>query len=70
MLAFNDYFQIIHKHWDIMKKYFSLYSSLDELKQDMYSLNNCRNTSAHLNLEILNESGRHDLRKICGRGIR
>lgn len=65
VLAFNDYFQIIHKHWDIMKKYFSLYSSLDELKQDMYSLNNCRNTSAHLNLEILNESGRHDLRKIC-----
>ena len=65
VLAFNDYFQIIHKHWDIMKKYFSRYSSLDELKQDMYSLNNCRNTSAHLNLEILNESGRHDLRKIC-----
>ena len=65
VLAFNDYFQIIRKHWNIMKKYFSLYSSLDELKQDMYSLNNCRNTSAHLNLEILNESGRHDLRKIC-----
>lgn len=65
VLAFVDYYKIIMKHWDIMAKYFSLYKSQAALKSDMYVLNMSRNTSAHLNLEILNEPGRRGLREIC-----
>ncbi|MDO4345169.1 MAG: ATP-binding protein [Eubacteriales bacterium] len=65
VLAFMDYYQIIRNHWDVMEKYFPLYSSLSALKSDMQILNTSRNTSAHLNLEVLNEAGRRGLRETC-----
>lgn len=65
VLAFNDYFKIIRNHWDIMSGYFTLYDSRSALQADMKLLNTCRNTSAHLNLEILNDPGREDLKKAC-----
>lgn len=65
VLAFMDYYKIIRNHWDIVKRYFSLYDTLYELKADLETLNTSRNTSAHLNLEILNDRGRRGLRGIC-----
>lgn len=65
VLAFVDYYKIISNHWHIVSKYFTLYNTLDALKVDMMILNTCRNTSAHLNLEILNDRGRRGLREIC-----
>ncbi len=69
VLAFHDYYQIIQKHWDIMEKYFSVYSSKAELKVSMSLLNDFRNSSAHLNLEILNEQSRRSLSSECQRLI-
>lgn len=66
VLAFVDYFRIIRNHWDLLSEYFPLYGTLDDLKKDMMVLNTSRNTSAHLNLEILNDAGRRGLRGICG----
>lgn len=69
VLAFNDYYRIIRKHWDIMSGYFSLYQSQDQLKQAMNLFNESRNTSAHLNLEILNGNYRQELREECDKLI-
>lgn len=66
VLAFMDYYKIIRNHWDVVSKYFTLYDSLNDLKDDMMTLNTSRNTSAHLNLEILDDKGRRGLREICG----
>lgn len=65
VLAFNDYYSIISKYWDIMQPYFARYETKEELKEDMKVLNDTRNASAHLNLEVLNISNRRSVEDIC-----
>ncbi|GEM_PF-1253805 len=67
VIAFHEYKGIIVKYWNIMEKYFSLYNSLDELKSDFDFLNGCRNTSHHLNIELLESDERDVLRTVCER---
>jgi hypothetical protein len=62
-----EYYYIICDHWDLLQPYFTIYRSMKELEKDMSFLHTCRNSSAHLNLEILNPERRHSLRQSCDR---
>ena len=65
VMSFKDYITIINNHWDEMRKYFSYFKSIGELRDCFLKLYNCRNTSAHLNLHVYNEDTIKEYTNIC-----
>ena len=65
VISFMEYFDIINNNWDKFSKYFSVYPNIDAVYAAMKSLNDSRNTSAHLNLAIYNGENRRKLRETC-----
>ena len=67
VMSFNDYYKVVRNHWPLMSSYFHLYNGQSDIRETMQYLNDCRNSSAHLNLEILNNESRRRLREECER---
>lgn len=65
VISFNEYYRIISDHWQVFSKYFTMYPSKDDLRSAMSLLNESRNFSAHLNLEVYNEENRLKLQAAC-----
>ena len=65
VISFKEYYYIINDHWNLFSKYFTGYSSKNELFSAMSMLSESRNDSAHLNLAVYNADSRRKLKEAC-----
>lgn len=66
VLAFDEYWNIMRHYWDIFGGYFKG-ASVEKLQRDFHTLRDCRNTSAHLNIDVFNETNLDNMKHICER---
>ena len=66
VLAFDEYWGIMRHYWDIFGGYFKG-ASVEKLQRDFRTLRDCRNTSAHLNIDVFNETNLDNMKHICER---